>query len=512
MKKNNKLIENNKGSISLLVVLTIFTFIAILVGSFLTVMALRKSQNQSNYRIQEKYLQDVERVDEVYEEIISKITLKKADIPEKSEESAFDRSYGVIEIEFLKDIGYEISDEPNEPKMTSDMKKVYWKDDGTEVLEGDEEFDETKWYSYIVQMSDTAEGGTSKWANAVTLDSSGNIEAYWVWIPRYAYRIVYFDTPEHEEAYRLTGATDGIVGYSDARGLVHPDGKTPSDMESPVTSIAVGKEMLRPHPVFEGGSETGYEQGEWEEALEGIWIAKYEMSGTSNELKSLPGVTSLRELTIADMYTCAIDYNTTKKSHMLKNSEWGAISYLTDSKYGRNGTAVTINSVTGYYTAGANGATQASNPLQSTTGNYYGIYDTVGCAYEYVAGYIADETSNYGNSFATTNGTNNSKKTSTKYATSYNMKASNATTIENYNLNINKIFGDALIETSTSGEGVNAWNEGDAYFVGVYNSKNYPFFIVGGSRSYSDASSFAFSLNKGTKSSAYGFRIALCIE
>lgn len=32
-------------------------------------------------------------------------------------------------------------------------------------------------------------------------------------------------------------------------------------------------------------------------------------------------------------------------SHLMKNSEWGAIAYLAHSKYGRNGSKVTINNM-----------------------------------------------------------------------------------------------------------------------------------------------------------------------
>ena len=117
--------------------------------------------------------------------------------PDVSEDPAFTRAYGVIEIEFLSGTSYNATTTPNEPKMTSDMKKVYW-ENGEEKVEGEaSDFDASKWYSYIAQTGATTSGGTSKWANAKTEDGS-----YWVWIPRYAYRIVYFDTQEHAEDYR----------------------------------------------------------------------------------------------------------------------------------------------------------------------------------------------------------------------------------------------------------------------------------------------------------------------
>ena len=90
-------------------------------------------------------------------------------------------------------------------------------------------------------------------------------------------------------------------------------------------------------------------------------------------------------------------------------------------------------------------------------------YDTVGGAYEYVAGYIADSSQSYGNPFASTDNTTNNKTNSIKYATVYRMSTSNRDT-ENYKENINKIFGDGTIETSTSGTGNTSWHSSLSYF------------------------------------------------
>ena len=435
---------------------------------------------------------------------VTEIEIKEPeDNPEVSQEPAFSRAFGVIEIEFLNGTSYGTTTTPNEPNMTSDMKAVYW-ENGEEKVEGESaDFDKSKWYNYIAQAGATTSGGTSKWANAKTSDGS-----YWVWIPRYAYRIVYFDTEAHRDAYRADNTqTTGIVGYSDARGLVDKDGKTPSDLQEPVTSIGVGENKLRPHPAF----ETDLNQGGWDTKLEGIWVAKYEVSQSGTTIKSIPGVSSYRNITIGTMYTKGYDYDREKESHMMKNSEWGAVAYLTDSKYGRNGTAVTKNSNSSHYTGGASGATALTNPLQSTTGNEYGIYDTVGGAYEYVAGYIADSSRNYGNSFASTDNTTNNKTDSTKYATVYRMSTSNSDT-ENYKENINKIFGDGTIETSTSGIGSTSWHSADSYFVGIVYSDDYPFFGRGGYYHYTGAGSFSFGVNAGNSDIFKGFRVCLAVK
>lgn len=447
-----------------------------------------------------------------------------ADIPEVSDKIAFSRAYGVIEIEFLEGTTYKTTETPNEPNMTSDMKKVYWEDDGTEKVEGEStDFDESKWYSYTAQTGATTSGGTSHWANAKTEDGS-----YWVWIPRYAYRIVYFDTQENADAYRADSTqTTGIIGYSDARGIVDKDGKTPSDLQEPVTSMSIGKRKLRPHPTF----ETDYSQGGWASELEGIWVAKYEMSMeksgveiniknsttgnvlTNDTIKAVskPGVTSWRWITIGNMYTNGYNYDRDKESHLMKNSEWGAVAYLTESKYGRNGTAVTKNSSGSYYTAGGNDVKPTAKPLQSTTGNAYGIFDTVGGSYEYVTGYIADSSQNYGNSFASANNTTNNKKQSTKYATVYQMANSNSYE-ENYMLNANKVFGDATIEISDAGNGSTSWHSAVSCFQGILNGTNFPFLLRGGGFGITDAGIFNFYRNTGSFNSADSFRVSLIVE
>lgn len=85
----------------------------------------------------------------------------------------------------------------------------------------------------------------------------------------------------------------------------------------------------------------------------------------------------------------------------MKNSEWGAVAYLAESKYGRNGTEININNNSNYLTGNAgndisessSSTTNAYNTQQgmlaSTTGNIYGIYDLSGGAWEYMAGYYA---------------------------------------------------------------------------------------------------------------------------
>ena len=431
--------------------------------------------------------------------------------PEVSTEPAFTRANGVIEIEFLSGTSYNTTKTPNHPILKTGMTGVTYNETTGEAIDVNNS-NGTDWYSYE-DTSITGKENKSKWANAkVTKDG---VDSYFVWIPRYAYRIIYFDTEPHENEYREGTVTEEealekgyIVGYSDARGLVDEEGKTPNDMQEPITSIAVGEKKLRTHPAF----ETDLSQGGWSNKLEGIWVAKYEVSQSGETVKSVAGVSSYRSKTIGDMYDLGYAYDREKESHLMKNSEWGAVAYLTESKYGRNGIAVTSNSA-GYYTAGGSGATPVTNKLQSTTGNEYGIFDTVGGAYEYVAAYIADSSQSYGNSFASNNpedtNAKNDKTESTQYATVYQMATSNSLD-DNYNLNTNKIFGDAIIETSTAGNGTTSWNSAYSFFVGVSGGVNYPFFLRGGVCGSTNAGSFYFSNDLGD--SGISFRVCLAVK
>ncbi len=252
--------------------------------------------------------------------------------------------YGVIEVEFLNKKGYEVTTTPNEPILKDGMKAVYWAKDESgeidtenpanniyEITSDDSNFKKENWYSYTAQSSSTENGGNSRWANAMTSDGS-----YYVWIPRYGYRIIYFDTEEHENAYRAGTLTEEdalannyIVGYSDARGIVDEDGKKPTSVSSQ-TGIAVNDKKFRIHPAF----DNNVDEGGWSSKLTGFWVMKYE---ASSDVKSIPNVNSSRtDIVVA--FNASKKVNITLNSHLTKNSEWGSIVYLTYSKFGRNGT------------------------------------------------------------------------------------------------------------------------------------------------------------------------------
>ncbi len=423
---------------------------------------------------------------------ISEYIVREPEEPTEGTGTNFDMSYGVIEVEFLSGTSYHTTTTPNHPILKEGMTAITYNESTGETTNVSNS-NGADWYSYVAG-SGANDNNASHWANAkVTVN---NVDSYFVWIPRYAYRIIYFDSQDSENAYRAGTLTEEdalangkIVGYSDARGIVDTEGRTKEGV-SVQTAISVNDKYLKTHPVFDG--DVNY--GGWAEEdgtptkLQGIWVAKYEasqVSGTSTP-KFEPGVSSWRSITIGNMFTYGQNYSTTLNSHLMKNSEWGAVAYLTESKYGRNRTEITINNNgTTYYTGGGSGTAYLSNTNQSSTGNVYGIYDLSGNAYEYVAGY-------YSGSSNLTNGSSFANGTSDAYSTAY----TGTTASSAYK------YGDATYETS-------GWNNDSGYFVYSY----YPFFLRGGS-CYSDSNAgvFFFSDYFGDSYSNYSFRVCLAVQ
>ena len=180
---------------------------------------------------------------------------------------------------------------------------------------------------------------------------------------------------------------------------------------------------------------------------------------------------------------------------MMKNDEWGAVAYLSKSKYGKNA-EVTINSNSSYYTGGGSGNAYVSNIGQSTTGTVHGVYDMSGGAWEYVAAYVyVGYTTSYGSSLV-----NGDAKTKNVYS-----KASTDNATNNYNANSSK-YGDAVYETSTSGSGSTSWYGDYSDFPG----EGGPFFQRGGHYTEgTDAGVFFFYNYYGGTSSYLSFRPVL---
>ena len=183
---------------------------------------------------------------------------------------------------------------------------------------------------------------------------------------------------------------------------------------------------------------------------------------------------------------------------MMKNDEWGAVAYLSKSKYGKNA-EVTINDSSSYYTGGGSGNAYVTNVGQSTTGTVHGVYDMSGGAWEYVAAYVNNGNSNltsYGSSLV-----NGDAKTKNVYS-----KGSSDSRDNNYSANSGK-YGDAVYETSANGNSSNSSWYGDC---SRFPYTDLPFFLRGGLyNGGTGAGVFCFVYSVGNGSSNYSFRPVL---
>ena len=358
-----------------------------------------------------------------------------------------------VEEALVADGNYNASKGVNTPKLGSGMTPIKWNGSSWVNTTGSDK----DWYDYT----------SKKWANAKTSDGS-----MWVWIPRYAYSIT--------SGYHSSSA--GNIDVEFMKGLTN---ETSTGRKSFNNASGQGKWNI--HPAFNYG-----------QTVSGIWVAKFEASNSGGKIKVEPGVQSWRSITVNDIYTNCLNYNKTLNSHMMKNDEWGAVAYLSKSKYGKNA-EVDINSDSSYYTGGGSGNAYVTNVGQSTTGTVHGVYDMSGGAWEYVAAYVNNGNSNltnYGSSLV-----NGDAKTKNVYS-----KGSSDSRDNNYSANSGK-YGDAVYETSANGNSSSSSWYGDySYF--PYTSG--PFFVRGGSYNYgTDAGVFCFSTNYGDSYSYNSFRPVL---
>ena len=392
-------------------------------------------------------------------------------------------------------VGGEYSEEEgvNTPKYyESQMTPIKWNGSAWVETTGDDE----EWYDYSAK----------KWANAKTSDGS-----MWVWIPRYAYSIT--------SMYHTKGdaTTAGTIEVEFMKGTSNESASGRTNFNN-----ASGQGNWNIHPAFTYGS-----------TVSGIWVAKFEAShtgcttdvstgqtntnSTSLTLQVKPGVTSWRSITIGNMYTVCQNYNSVLNSHLMKNDEWGAVAYLSKSKYGKETEEVWINNSSSFITGSAGNSAVASSDTgttndytstqgvkASTTGNVYGVYDMSGGSWEYVAAYVNNGNDNltiYGSSLV-----NGDAKTKNVYT-----MGSGDTRQANYNANASK-YGDAAYETSSGTYNASGDSDSQSWYAdySYFPYSGWPFFYRGGF--YGDATGagvFFFYYDSGSWSSAVSFRPVL---
>ena len=412
----------------------------------------------------------------------------------------------------------------------------------------------TKWYDYETQ----------EWANAVILKNNKNvgdtvnvdgfnsdIYAMYVWIPRYEYKI--------SDAASSTPREISI-------NFISSNTTTPS-------------EGYQINSGFTFGSTN----------LSGIWVGKFETSNTTSptgalncqneectnadNIRIVPDVQSLRNNNISNFFFISRSMgrngnifginNQETDSHMMKNSEWGIVAYLTQSKYGKYGNSnytgankeVYINNSSSYYTGRSGGAPGGSTPINetytsesstdqyitygfytyddylltygtntkstkvanrgigaSTTGNIYGVYDMSGGAGEHVMGVFANSddelwsgnSTTYNSGFTGKSGETADPYTGVSFPDSkyYDVyKASNGTTMtQNQACDGGICYGHAVNPE------VQRWYSDYSGFV----TSKFPWFLRSGYYDHGgNAGVMTRYTTQGNKNGAYSFRLVL---
>ena len=505
----------------------------------------------------------------------------------------------------------------NAPRLTAGMTPIKFTDP-TDSAKGsivETTSEDADWYEY------GTEEGKKKWANAQTEDGS-----MWVWIPRFAYRVN--SSNNTFDIVFLVGTTDQ---YYDENGILQTAKRCTSEDE--LVDTTTGYTV---HPAFTDETSINYRNGGWDKEITGIWVAKFEAgyasgnndaevvaSGVNYTLTTAwvpdvetgetttnngankparnwldgeygstttsikypvfqPVTYTMNYITHNDAYNIAkalssngnpYGFNGAADSHLMKNSEWGAVTYLSKSQYGLGSTDITVNNInlnsggnprsstagkTGvesvYAVTGCtsnstsetaktttietiNGTTantasggvytwdQKTGTTASSTGTIYGIYDLSGGAWERTTGYVANNSSqlsSYGRSIAYEG--NNLRAISTKYTTVYPHNSETdkpeITDAPNDSTNLNiasnnnyarntLIYGDAIRETSTGGTGSTSWYGDASSFPGLYN----PFTLRGGSYSGGSADGlFYFTRGDGNSTYHSGFRAVVVVS
>ena len=324
---------------------------------------------------------------------------------------------------------------PNSPDLVQGLIPVVYDESKKSWVKADSTNSNSSWYNYC----------DKKWANAVLVtdtnrDSYKNantgatildsdILAFYVWIPRYKYKVWNINKTIGVDSYDAyhTGIDIIFENEKETTGTIRCNGydySDPLNYSDPIKKInencTGSNDDYYTHPAFTFGNDE----------LRGIWIGKFELSssspedqyggglGTSLSVRILPNVPNWRQNNLSNFFTVIYNMQTSNNiyglstsridtdSHMITNMEWGAVAYLTNSRYGRctneNCAQVTPNncalSITGIAadsesaskdsysvcTSNDNKYNGIKGVLASTTGNITGVYDMSGGALEYV--------------------------------------------------------------------------------------------------------------------------------
>ena len=442
--------------------------------------------------------------------------------------------------------------EPNAPALTDALIPVVYNESTSKWVKADSSNSNNSWYDYsnkiwanAVLVSSTNRS-TYKSASAGTTIADADILAFYVWIPRYKYKVWNINKVIGTDSYsaQTTGIDIVFESGTDSTGTIsctYSYAAPSSTAGSPNETCTGSNGDYYTHPAFTFGDDE----------LLGFWMGKFELSSsnpatgtsygggntTSLTPRILPNVTSWRGNTISNFWKVIYDMQTNNNiyglptsrtnadSHMLTNMEWGAVAYLTNSKYGRctNGSCTEV-SINGYgentnyttmtgcgpissgsedYGTTCNAYNTTLGQTASTTGNITGVYDMSGGAGKYVMGNISSSNGTTYTYNAQSAGSNFTYSTDTaKYLIPY---AYGTTNSDQKAYNRGRL-GDATSEVVSSAS--YGWYNDYANFP----SSSFSWFPRGGNfLSGSSAGPFAFSRNSGASRNFYSGRAALLV-
>ncbi len=442
------------------------------------------------------------------------------------------------------------------PDLATGMIPVYYDEAARVWKKANKNNPNNSWYDY----------NNFKWANAVTVGTNASetnkdgipnksrndylsadvgtpisiddINTMWVWIPRYSYLIPSGEGPREikikfETKYTPKSKGDAVSTYYT-------------------------------HPAFTFG----------EAEVNGLWIGKFETTGEITSPTILPDLSALRVQSVKAIYenvkaymqgSSTFGFSNDNETHMMKNTEWGAVAYLSHSKYGKYGNPtyegankeIYINNSGDYNTGRSggrpgyepgyttsegcfaydgiiktnNGACDSTNNFvlaagesvgsklnndklslaygASTTGTIYGIYDMSGGVHEYVMGVLVP------NPIPET-GMRDCSGYSTNYAPPTACPETGPYDSQYNHLIIDTKYYDRYLKTVPQtgyikGDGtyeVSGWYGDRTSFLNAQN----PWFSRGdlySNRAY--AGIFGFNFNTGKVSNSSGFRIILLV-
>ena len=246
----------------------------------------------------------------------------------KQVQATFQAEYNSFDYEIV-DSCQELKQYVSRPNLTENMIPVTY-DETTNTWKKTDK--NSHWYNYQEK----------KWANAVLVkelketESSkrrdeyinapagtpileSDILAYFTWIPRFRYQLFESDTETPINIVFENISTEKSTGTSKNQWLTHP--------------------------AFTYNNQE----------LSGIWVGKYETSIDNNIL--IKNNTPITNIDYVEANKKIIEMTNNNNiyglknvnTHMTRNSEWGALTYLTNSKYGNNQNNSSTGNNTGIY-------------------------------------------------------------------------------------------------------------------------------------------------------------------